>query len=183
MTAAGDVRARLRTLADVLPALESSTAADFGTWVESVEREPGDWTMPYVEYGPTFRAFQAAVGQGGWVRSDVDWRTWIDSDEARELLRDPVSGVASATPYLIACIVTSVVRGDRFNEGSLLRAFESGHLTGVARRAKALADDPVALETALAADARRGRVLGDQARRRGRSTGSRRCPRLRNRRR
>lgn len=161
MAAAGDVRARLRTLADVLPALESSMAGEFGTWVESVEREPGVWTMPYVEYGPTFRAFQAAVGQGGWVRPDVDWRTWVESDEARELLRDPGSGVATATPYLIACIVTSVVRGDRFDEGSLLRAFESGFLTDVARRAKALANDPAALEAALAIDAARGRVLGD----------------------
>lgn len=155
------LRDRLRGLADVLPVLGSSTVADFGVWVASTEREPGVLAMPYVEYGPTERVFRTAVAEHGWVRPDVDWRSWAQSDEAQELQRDPSSGIASATPRLIACILTTIIRSDRFDEGSLLRAFEAGHVTDVARLAKVLADDPAALAAALAVDEQNGRVLGD----------------------
>lgn len=148
------MRARLAALAEVLPLLESSTEGEFGLWVTSTQGADGVWTMPYVDYGPTERAFHAAAGRGEWVRPDVNWTAWAQTDEARELAADP-SRIQAATPLQLAQMVTTIVRGDRFNEGSLLDAFAKGHLTAIARRAKVLLADPTALEAALAHDATR----------------------------
>ena len=142
------MRARLAALAGVLPVLESSTEAEFGTWVRSTQGDDGVWTMPYVDYGPTREAFTAAAGRGEWVRPDVDWTAWAQTDEARAIHAKP-SRIAAASPLQLAQLVTTFVRGDRFNEGYLLEAFVQGHLTAIARRAKALVDDPAALAAAL----------------------------------
>jgi hypothetical protein len=40
-------------------------------------------------------------------------------------------------------LITSLKRGDRFNEGMLASAFESGLLTAIVRRAAVLAADAV----------------------------------------
>jgi Family of unknown function (DUF6508) len=135
MTAPDDLTPRLRALAALLPHLEAGTAADFGTWVASREDSPGVWTMPYVEYGPLESRFRAATA--GWVRPDIHWMEWANSPEGRSLMTDP-ERIARATPEALAHILTTAVRGDRFNEGMLLSAFERGILTAVARRASAL---------------------------------------------
>ena len=148
MTAIEEMRARLAALAAVLPVLESSTEAEFGTWVKSTQGADGSWTMPYVDYGPTREAFTTAAARGEWVRPDVDWTSWAQTDEARSIHAEPAR-IAAASPHRLAQLVTMFVRGDRFNEGYLLEAFVKGHLTAIARRAQALLDDPAALEAAL----------------------------------
>ena len=70
------------------------------------------------------------------------------TDEARAIHAEPAR-IAAASPLQLAQLVTMFVRGDRFNEGYLLEAFVQGHLTAIARRAKALLDDPAALAAAL----------------------------------
>ncbi len=135
------MRARLSALADVLPLLEASTEAEFGTWIKSTQGNDGVWTMPYVDYGPTGRAFRAAAARGEWVRPDVDWTSWAQTDEARQLHAEP-SRIAASSPTQLAQLVTTFVRGDRFNEGYLLEAFTRGHLTAIARRARVLVDEP-----------------------------------------
>jgi hypothetical protein len=148
MTEVEDLRARLAALAAVLPVLESSTEAEFGTWVKSTQGEDGVWTMPYVEYGPTRKAFTSAAARGEWIRPDVNWTAWAQTEEARTIHREP-SRIAASSPLQLAQLVTTFVRGDRFNEGYLLEAFVQGHLTAIARRAKALVEDPAALAAAL----------------------------------
>ena len=148
MTAIEEMRARLAALAALLPVLESSTEAEFGTWVKSTQGADGPWTMPYVDYGPTRDAFTTAAARGDWVRPDVDWTAWAQTDEARSIHAEP-SRIATASPHRLAQLVTMFVRGDRFNEGYLLEAFVQGHLTAIARRAQALLDDPAALAAAL----------------------------------
>jgi hypothetical protein len=148
VTAIDEIRARLAALAAVLPVLESSTEAEFGTWVSSTQGADGSWTMPYVDYGPTREAFTTAAARGEWVRPDVDWTSWAQTDEARSIHADP-SRIAAASTHRLAQLVTMFVRGDRFNEGYLLEAFVQGHLTAIARRAQVLLDDPTALEAAI----------------------------------
>jgi hypothetical protein len=46
----------------------------------------------------------------------------------------------NASPEQLAKLITAVVRADRFCEGYLHGAFESGLLVGVVRRARQLAE-------------------------------------------
>jgi hypothetical protein len=137
MTASDELRARLAALAALLPRLEAEGAeASFGTWVASAERTAGVLTMPYVDYGELEHAFHAATA--GWVRPDIDWMAWGETDDALALRRDP-ERLARATTEDLAHLLTTLVRGDRFNEGMLLDAFRDGLLARIARRAAALA--------------------------------------------
>jgi hypothetical protein len=134
------LQVRLRRLTELLPALQAKGAESaFGAWVASRRTEPGVWTMPYVDYGPLERAFHAACA--GWVRPDIDWMAWAGTADALALERDPAR-LARATPEEIACLLTALVRGDRFNEGMLLDAFRTGLLSRIASRAAILANAP-----------------------------------------
>lgn len=131
---------RLRTVADLVPVLEAPDA-DFGHW----ETPPG--TLGYVVLGPAGEAFLAAVGQGGWVVG-FDWRTWLETPEGLAMRDDPAA-VGRASVEQLSWLLTAIVRSDRFVEGSMLGAFESGLLARIAHRATvlladvgAIADDP-----------------------------------------
>ncbi len=128
--AGGGDRDRLRLLADVVPILESPSA-DFGHW----ETPPG--TLGYYVFGPAGEAFLDAVGRGGWVVAGFDWRTWLTTPEG-EALRDRPDAVAGASIDQLAWLLTAIVRSDRFVEGSIDGAFESGLIGRIARRAAAL---------------------------------------------
>lgn len=66
-----------------------------------------------------------------------DWRTWL-AGPAGARLRDDRAALAEATPEDLARLLTAIVRSDRFVEGSIAGAFESGLLTAIARRAARL---------------------------------------------
>lgn len=126
----------LRALADFLPALENP---DFkGGEMAAVDQpEPGVWSMPYASYGATASAFVKAAYEHGWVKMDFGWSEWMQSAEARAL-RDDEARLAAATPEQLARLLTVVIRQDRFAEGALLEAFDSGLILRVVRRAAAL---------------------------------------------
>ena len=118
-----------------MPILESPEA-DFGHW-ETPPPVDGVYRLGWFNLGPAGIAFREAVGRGGWVIGGFDWRTWLETAEGRAFREQPES-VASATPDELAMLLTAIVRSDRFVEGSMEGAFESGLLAGIARRAAAL---------------------------------------------
>ena len=126
---------RLRALAELRPILESAAPADFGHW-EVPPPVNEVYSFGYFVFGPAAVAFQQAVGRGGWV-VPFDWRSWLETDEGRAFRERPET-VAGATPDQLQKLLTAIVRSDRFVEGSIEGAFESGLLTGIARRAAAL---------------------------------------------
>lgn len=139
MTEPDDLLQRLRALAALQPLLEAPGAgAAFGAWEPMREDRPGVSTMPYVRYGELEAAFRRAAAT--WVRPDIDWMAWAATDEGQALGRNP-DLMAMATTEDLARLLTTVVRGDRFNEGMLLDAFARGLLAAVARRAGVLADE------------------------------------------
>ena len=129
--------ARLRTLADLVPLLESPDA-DFGHW-EAPAPKDGVHSLGWFELGPTAEAFRAAVARGGWISFGFDWQAWLGTDEGRAFRERPES-VDRATVRQLEQLVTAIVRSDRFVEGSLAGAFESGLLARIARRAATLLD-------------------------------------------
>src|SRR5919106_3983139 len=131
-----DLADRLRPLADLVPILEAPDA-DFGHWEGGSSGTDGVLQLPWFAFGQTADAFRAAVGRGGWVIVGFDWMTWLQTDEGQALRDRPVA-VETATPDQLAHLLTAIVRSDRFVEGSIAGAFESGLLTRIAKRAAAL---------------------------------------------
>jgi hypothetical protein len=130
-----DLSDRLRPLADVLPMLEAPDA-DFGHGELPAPRD-GVHSLGWFEFGPTAEAWRTAVAQGDWIVGGFDWRAWLSSDEGRSLHGD-LAAIASAMPDQLARLLTAIIRSDRFVEGSIAGAFESGLLAGISRRASVL---------------------------------------------
>jgi hypothetical protein len=126
---------RLRALADLVPTLEAPDV-DFGRW-ELPPPTSGVQSLGWFEFGPAAETWRAAVAAGGWVLPGFDWRAWLATDAGRALRDDPAT-VAGATSDDLARLLTAIVRSDRFVEGSISGAFESGLLARIARRAAAL---------------------------------------------
>jgi Family of unknown function (DUF6508) len=107
---------------------------------EFQEKEPGVFSMPYVIYGNTVNEFVAAAYEHGWVLRGFDWPGWAQSTEATNL-RDDEAVLAQATPEQLMRLLTVVIRQDRFAEGALLDAFESGLILRIVRRATAILEE------------------------------------------
>lgn len=107
----------------------------FGTWEPSRQTTDGAWTMPYYVFSSAAREFLATLV----VDPSVDWPAWASTAEAQRL-RD-VAAVADATPEQLVKLMTWIVRSDRFVEGSIEGAYESGVLGAIIARAAELAKE------------------------------------------
>jgi hypothetical protein len=110
----------LRKLAPFLPVLEAGTF-DFGHW------DGGQYVF----------SKQALDLIAAMPVHTFDWTKWISTPEAQAMLGDHAN-IATAMPDQLVKLATSLVRSDRFNEGSLAGAFDSGLLTAIVRRASLL---------------------------------------------
>ena len=138
MTDALMLNDRLRLLARHVDRLERADA-EFGSWVTPGTREDGVIIMPWYELGPDGETFLADVRAGGWI-TPFDWPAWAASPDGQRLIGHP-EAVATATAEDLGRLLTTYVRGDRFNEGLLASAHENGMLVAIARRAAHLADE------------------------------------------
>ena len=105
--------AQLRELAAFAAVLE---APDFelGHWVPMEQRPDGVYTMPWFEFSAAARELLRAMP----VSPQVRWMDWSQTDEAKRLLADPAA-VAVATAEQLVALATTIVRGDRFSEGTV----------------------------------------------------------------
>lgn len=126
----------LAALAQFLPKLKQSNVKA-GEWSEPCKSESGIFVMPHVNFGDVASGFVDAAYKHGWVLRDFDWVTWKDTKAARALWEDAAT-VAGASPRELAQMLTVVIRQDRFVEGALLGAFESGLMLRIVRRASEL---------------------------------------------
>lgn len=91
----------------------------------------------HFDYSEPVMRFVEVAYEGGWVSPEVDWPSWIETEEARGLLGDP-EAVAEATVEQLQRVLTTVIRQDRFVTGALAEAFETGLLTAILRRVEQL---------------------------------------------
>jgi hypothetical protein len=126
--------ARLHRLGQHLAVLESPDFS-FGAWVPMRELADGSFTMPYYEPSSEAEAFLADARA---LVHPFDWPAWASSPEGQRLLGHP-EAVASASAEDLGKLLTTYVRSERFGEGTLAGAYESGMLTAIARRASVLA--------------------------------------------
>ncbi|NIA13651.1 MAG: hypothetical protein GWP08_06175 [Nitrospiraceae bacterium] len=130
------LRERLRALAAFLPRFEQP-GFEPGKWVHPASEEPGVIIMGHYGFSETADAFIRMTYDTGWVLSHFDWGRWAQTPEAAEL-RDNPDALAQATAEQLARLLTVVIRQERFCEGALAAAFESGLITAICRRAAQL---------------------------------------------
>ena len=117
----------MRALAEFLPMFEAP-GFEFGDW------ESG-WFSPSREA----LDFISACYELGWMKPNFDWPTWMGTEEAARLRDDPVA-LEQATLEQVSQLLTVLVRQDRFADGSLGVAFESGLLIRIVQRVARLAE-------------------------------------------
>lgn len=108
---------------------------DVGQWRGGDRDGDGVIQMPWFDLGERAVAFVEALGG---IVEPFDWPTWAATGEAKQLYSDR-DALAAATPEQLSRLATSLVRSDRFSEGELAAAFESGVMAAIARRAAILA--------------------------------------------
>ena len=123
---------RLDALAEFIPRFESSDF-QFGQMVI----EPG--IMPYYSFSDDALSFIQVCTDMKWVQP-FDWGEWKETSEAAQL-RDEPGALEDATPEQLERLLTVLIRQERFVDGVLDSAFESGLLVGILNRAAALAKD------------------------------------------
>ena len=121
---------RLEGLAAFLPMFEDPDFS-FGEW------ETREGTLGWYWHSDGALSFMRTAASLGWVSPDVDWVNSKDTDEAQRFGKHP-DAIDSATPDDLVCLLTTLIRQDRFVEGSLGELFESGMLTRIVRRASSL---------------------------------------------
>ena len=130
---------QLTGLARFLPVF-SSPDFDFGSWAGGEKTPSGAITWPFFALSDSADAFVSAMYELGWVRQDFDWGEWKGTSEAIEL-RDSPEALARASAEQLSKLITICVRQERFVDGALASAYESGLLTGIIARAAALTDE------------------------------------------
>lgn len=132
-------RRRLEALAAFLPVFDSADFV-FGQWEQPPPDPDGTLHFPYFVFRPDAQSFLEEVDRGGWVITGFDWTTWNSTPEAVSLRRG--DGLARATPIALARLFTALVRQERFVEGTLAEAHESGLLRRIVARAASLIPPP-----------------------------------------
>lgn len=130
------LRERLAGLAAFLPMLQA-TGFEFGRWGGGEKTASGAIQMPYYVLGDEAAALVQAAYDLGWVLPDFGWPAWKETPEAIKL-RDDSKALAEATAEQLARLLTVLIRQDRFVEGGLAGAFDSGLLTAIIARSEAL---------------------------------------------
>ncbi len=113
MTAEG-----LAALARWLPVFRSDGFA-WGRW----QREPGQFG--WFETSPPAVSFVEDAYRHGWVYMGWNWSDWVQTDEARRF-RDEPGAMGRASGDDLGRLLTVCIRGDRFCEGSLAEAYNTG---------------------------------------------------------
>ncbi len=136
MTQDPNLRHRLKVLASYLEVLESPGFV-FGTWAGGEKIGPKTFTMPCVAFSEPATRFIHACYDNGWVLMDFAWPEWAQTGEAQAFVKSPEL-IEQASPDELAKLLTVCIRQDRFCEGALLSAFETGFLTAILKRADRL---------------------------------------------
>ncbi|MEZ4503011.1 MAG: DUF6508 domain-containing protein [Dehalococcoidia bacterium] len=128
--------ARIDALLEYLPAFDDGTGHGF--W-HSVEREGGVNILPWHEKSETLDRFVTACRDGHWVLNGFNWGAW--SSAQRDF--DEPTFLRHADIATIEKVLTTVIRQDRFDEGTLARAAESGLLRNILDRLGMIRDSLV----------------------------------------
>ena len=122
--ATDDDRARLRS---AIVAVREATPASY-TWRGAGSETPGVIQMQYPDYHPAVDELIDALGAAKAVPV-FDWMHWVGVErypDASAVQRAPLADVAR--------LITAIVRGERFSDGTIAAALDDGRLLAAAQR-------------------------------------------------
>ncbi len=132
------LKQRISYLTEFIPLFEAPDYC-FGKWIEGVKTDDG-YTIGYCEYSEEAGLFIDAVYEHELVLMDFNWPEWSLNREA-EQLRDCPEILASASLDQVMQLFTTVIRQDRFCDGVIADAFNSGLLLNILRRMAVLSGE------------------------------------------
>jgi hypothetical protein len=128
--------ATLRNIAAFAPLL---AAPDFtpGAWTEPRRSAEGIITMAWFRFSDPAAAFVTAIAREAVA---AHYLKPVADEERAVLMRmaDHPSAIADAGIDQIGWILTYLLRAERFSEGSLAKAFDTGLMRAIAERAAVL---------------------------------------------
>ncbi len=107
-------------LIELIPEIESTSK--FGKWVGGKNNEEGIIQMPYCVASPVVSKFLEIV-YGLPIIISFNWGTW---EEGHQMASDESFDFDTVELPVKCKLITAIVRNDRFCEGALVSAFESG---------------------------------------------------------
>lgn len=122
----------LAAMAAFLPRL-TQPPEKFGAFNVPQRRPDGTLSMPYWTHDELVTEFVEMAYRTGWVTCR-DWPAWAESPEGERMMNDP-DMLTRADIGQLRCLVTLLIRQDRFCDGTLIAAFEDGGILGVVTRA------------------------------------------------
>ncbi len=93
--------------------------------------------MPWFDHGLDASRFINVVNDFAFKFPEFDWPKWAETADGRILRNDPTA-VANANAHQLAKLSIAIVRADKFSEGTLAQAFESGLIRAITNRAAAI---------------------------------------------
>jgi len=109
-----------KPLLDLIPKIENTEK--FGEMKGGEKDKDGFISMPYYETAPVVSKFLEVVNNMPLI-IDFNWTSW---EEGKKMLRDENFDFDSIDIPTKCKLITAIVRNDRFHEGALVSAFESG---------------------------------------------------------
>ncbi len=83
---------------------------------------------------PVIRSFTKMVYDDGWIVESFDWMKW---DYRNELITNP-GKISNCDLDAICKLITSIVRAERFCDGTLMSAYRKGVFDAIIKRLKEL---------------------------------------------
>lgn len=111
-----------------------------GAWAGGDRQADGSISMPWYELSPEAEAFRRDIVANGWIEA-FEWMAWLKTPDGRHL-RDEPAAIEAAGPDDLRRLLTAIIRSERFSDGSIAGAHESGLLGRICRRAGVLAGRP-----------------------------------------
>lgn len=130
---------RLEKLTIFLPSF-TSPGFVFAKWLKHEQKEANVHAMPYLDYAPLVDEFIQACYDFGWVKPGFDWPSWANTSEAANL-RDNPAILASATMGQLENLLCTLIRQERFVDGALFSAYDSGLINAILLRIQSLLEE------------------------------------------
>ena len=113
-------KAQWQELFKLIPII--SRTKNFGKISPIRKTQEGYFTLAYIQPSVIVQRFQGTVYEIG-IMLDFDWAHW---DEGKKILANPKTDFNKLDIKTLCMLITTIVRNDRFCEGSLVDAFEDG---------------------------------------------------------
>jgi hypothetical protein len=128
---------RLAKLAKFCAVFEKDSF-QFGKWCGGGQDASGTYQERYFQLSAGGKKFFEHCYAQGWIRQAFDWSEWSESAEFASLIARP-ENLEDASPDQLSKLLTLLFRQDRFDEGTLAHAHNTGLLLAILRRARGLA--------------------------------------------